>query len=316
MPDVTASCLARRSVSSLPPRTGVGFKSDHFQDLLENPDPVGWIEIHAENYMVDGGPRMAQLARIRRTMPVSCHGVGLSIGGEGPLDPAHLVRLKRLVDWLQPAAVSEHLAWSSHGLYYNDLLPLPYTATTLQRVVDHIDTVQSTLARPILLENPASYLRFDESTMDEGAFLEEVARRAGCGLLLDVNNVHVSAINLTLSAEAYLNAFPLWAVEEIHLGGHDEEYENGERLLIDTHGRSVDDSVWALFETVLERLGPIATLIEWDNNVPDWPALRDEALRADRALNRWSMASFRRQAPHHPDSGAAPTPCTPDGRLS
>jgi len=270
----------------LPARAGVGYKPQHFQALIEAPGAVGWLEIHAENYMGDGGRPLAQLRALSDRFAMSVHGVGLSIGGEGALDEDHLARLKHLCDWLRPASFSEHLAWSTHGdAYFNDLLPLPYTAATLTRVCDHIDRVQEVLARPMLLENPSTYLAFTESTMDEVTFLSEIARRTGCGLLLDVNNVFVSATNQGWDPVAYVDAFPLDKVGEIHLGGHDEdEDEHGAPLLIDSHGREVVDPVWALYAHTLARGGARPTLIEWDNNVPDFPALEAEAARAESLL--------------------------------
>lgn len=270
----------------LPARAGVGYKPQHFQALIEAPGAVGWLEIHAENYMGDGGRPLAQLRALSDRFAISVHGVGLSIGGEGALDEDHLARLKHLCDWLRPASFSEHLAWSTHGVaYFNDLLPLPYTAATLTRVCDHIDRVQEVLARPMLLENPSTYLAFTESTMDEVTFLSEIARRTGCGLLLDVNNVFVSATNQGWDPVAYVDAFPLDRVGEIHLGGHDEdEDEHGAPLLIDSHGREVVDPVWALYAHTLARGGARPTLIEWDNNVPDFPALEAEAARAESLL--------------------------------
>ena len=270
----------------LPPSPGVGYKPQHFAAILENPAPVGWLEIHAENYMGDGGRPLAQLRHLAGRFPISVHGVGLSIGGEGRLDAGHLARLNQLCDWLQPASFSEHLAWSSHdGAFLNDLLPLPYTAATLMRVADHIDQVQSVLGRRMLLENPSSYLGFAETEMDEVSFLTEVARRTGCGLLLDVNNVYVSAINQSYDALGYIRAFPLHLVGEIHLGGHDEDIgDHGERLLIDSHGVAVVDPVWQLYAQTIALGGPRATLIEWDNDVPDWPTLAAEAARAARIL--------------------------------
>ncbi|MCV3270436.1 MNIO family bufferin maturase [Roseobacter sinensis] len=271
----------------LPAAPGVGYKPQHFDELRAEPGPVAWLEIHAENYMGDGGRPIAQLRALSEQFAVSVHGVGLSIGGEGPLDPAHLARLKHLVGWLQPASFSEHLAWSTHGAeFLNDLLPLPYTDETLARVADHIDQVQSTLGCQMLLENPSSYLAFAESTWSETDFLSELVRRTGCGLLLDVNNVFVSATNLGLSARDYIDAFPLHAVGEIHVGGHDEETdEHGTPLLIDSHGAPVVDPVWSLLEITLAKSGPRPILVEWDTDVPDWPTLRSEADRAAKALS-------------------------------
>ncbi|WP_127560839.1 DUF692 domain-containing protein [Nioella ostreopsis] len=270
----------------LPHFAGIGYKPQHFQSLISAPGAVRWLEIHAENYMGDGGRPLAQLRALADRFPISVHGVGLSIGGEGPLDPDHLARLKHLCDWLNPASFSEHLAWSTHGdTYLNDLLPLPYTEATLTRVCAHIDEVQEALSRPMLLENPSTYLAFAESTMDEVTFLSEIAKRTGCGLLLDVNNVFVSATNQTWDPVAYIDAFPLAQVGEIHLGGHDEdEDEHGAPLLIDSHGREVVDPVWALYAHTIARGGAKPTLIEWDNNVPDFPVLEAEAARADAIL--------------------------------
>lgn len=273
---------------ALPAAPGIGYKPQHFPDILHDARPVEWLEIHAENYMGDGGRPLAQLRTLSERLAISVHGVGLSIGGEGPLDTEHLARLKHLCDWLQPASFSEHLAWSTHDSHFlNDLLPLPYTDATLARICDHIDQLQDVLGRQMLLENPSSYLAFDESTWDEPAFLDEVARRTGCGLLLDVNNVFVSATNLGFSPQSYIDAYPLQRVGEIHLGGHDEdEDDHGAPLLIDSHGREIVDPVWALLDYTLERSGARPLLIEWDTDVPDWPVLADEARRAERALSR------------------------------
>ncbi|MFO8127878.1 DUF692 family multinuclear iron-containing protein [Yoonia sp.] len=272
--------------SHLPARPGVGYKTRHYRAIMANPDPLGWLEIHAENYMGDGGRPLAQLRHLAERFPISVHGVGLSIGGEGDLDADHLARLRHLVTWLNPASFSEHLAWSTHDShFFNDLLPLPYTPMTLTRVAAHIDQVQEAVGRRMLLENPSSYLAFTESTMSETDFLRELSRRTGCGLLLDVNNVFVSATNLKTSPQAYIDDFPLEAVGEIHLGGHDEdEDETGAPLLIDSHGKPVVDPVWALLDYTLAKSGPKPLLIEWDTDVPDWPVLAVEIARADCAL--------------------------------
>lgn len=266
----------------LPDAPGVGYKPQHFDDILADPGPVAWLEIHAENYMGDGGRPLAQLRHLADRFPISVHGVGLSIGGEAPLDTDHLARLKHMMDWLNPASFSEHLAWSTHDAHFlNDLLPLPYTKATLACVCEHIDQVQQTVGRRMLLENPSTYLAFAESDMAEVDFLAEIARRTGCGLLLDVNNVFVSATNQKTDPLSYINAFPLSQVGEIHLGGHDEDAdETGAPLLIDSHGCEVVDPVWALFEHTITVGGPKPTLIEWDNDVPDWPVLVAEAVRA------------------------------------
>ncbi len=270
----------------LPHRPGVGYKPQHYSDLISDAGDVAWLEVHAENYMGSGGRPLAQLRHLAERFPISVHGVGLSIGGEGALDPEHLVRLKHLVGWLNPTVFSEHLAWSTHdGAFLNDLLPLPYTQATLTRVADHIDQLQNTIGRQMMLENPSSYLAFAESSWSEPDFLREVANRTGCGLLLDVNNVFVSATNLHYDPKDYINDYPLDKVGEIHLGGHDEdEDDQGRPLLIDSHGKAVVDPVWALLDHTLALSGPRPILIEWDNDVPDWPELHAEAARATAAL--------------------------------
>ncbi|WP_300530466.1 DUF692 domain-containing protein [uncultured Mameliella sp.] len=276
------------TTSPLPPLPGVGYKPQHYSAILDDPAPVGWFEVHAENYMGNGGRPLAQLRALSERFPISVHGVGLSIGSPDRLDSDHLARLKHLVGWLNPASFSEHLAWSTHdSAFLNDLLPLPYTPATLTRVCDHVDEVQEALGRQMLLENPSSYLAFAESTLEETDFLHEVVRRTGCGLLLDVNNVFVSATNLGYSPQEYIARFPMDAVGEIHLAGHDEDHDDhGAPLLIDSHGREVAEPVWALLELVLDRAGPLPLLIEWDNDVPNWPVLAAEAARAARALDR------------------------------
>lgn len=270
----------------LPNAPGVGYKPQHFKELMDKPGAVEWLEIHAENYMGAGGRPHAQLSALQERFALSVHGVGLSIGGEGELDADHLTRLQTLISRTTPASFSEHLAWSTHGTeYLNDLLPLPYTNTTLKRVCDHIDQVQSAIGRRMLLENPSSYLAFAESTWSETDFLAEIVHRTGCGLLLDVNNVFISATNLGYSPHGYIDAYPLDAVGEIHVGGHDEQVDDhGAPLLIDSHGKPVVDPVWSLLRYTLAKSGPKPVLVEWDNDVPDWTTLREEAGRAADAL--------------------------------
>ncbi|WP_108682887.1 DUF692 family multinuclear iron-containing protein [Methyloceanibacter sp. wino2] len=277
---------ANFGTSPIPRKGGVGLKPEHYRDILDGAPKIGWFEIHAENYMGAGGPPHAYLTAIRERYPLSLHGVGLSIGGAGPLDADHLARLRALADRYQPALFSEHLAWSSHDtVYLNDLLPLPYTQETLARVCDHIDQVQNAMNRQMLLENPSTYVAYAETTMREVDFLREVVRRTGCGLLLDVNNVFVQAANHGFKPADYLDIFPMEHVGEIHLGGHAEDAdEDGSLLLIDDHGREVADPVWTLYARALARTGPVPTLIEWDNDVPDWPVLFAEAKRADDLL--------------------------------
>jgi uncharacterized protein len=265
---------------------GVGFKPEHFAAVLEERPDLGFLEIHAENYMGAGGPPHRRLEAIRERYPLSLHGVGLSIGSPGPLDRAHLTRLARVAERYEPAVVSEHLAWSTHdGAFLNDLLPLPYTDETLERVCEHIDLVQTMLRRTMLLENPSTYVAFAETTMSETEFLGEIVRRTGCGLLLDVNNIFVSATNHGFDPYRYLADFPLAAVGEIHLAGcADDRDDAGFPLLIDAHDSPVRDAVWLLYAQAIRRLGATPTLIEWDNDVPAWPALLEEARRAERAM--------------------------------
>lgn len=275
-------------VPGLPYRAGLGLKTEHFTEVLETRPDIGFFEVHAENYMVAGGPFHHYLGLIRAQYPLSLHGVGLSIGSEGPLDREHLARLATLIERYQPQSFSEHLAWSSHGpVFLNDLLPLAYDASTLERVCEHVDQVQSTLKRPMLLENPSTYLQFQRSTLDETDFISEIVRRTGCGLLLDVNNVYVSCINHQRDPLAYIDALPLHAVGEIHLAGFAEDTDSlGDRLLIDDHGAPIDNAVWQLYAQVLARTGAMATLIERDNQVPAFSVLQTEARQAEWYLSQ------------------------------
>lgn len=274
--------------AGLSPRAGVGLKPQHVPDILDTGPDLGFFEIHAENYLVAGGPMHADLTRVAERYPLSIHGVGLSIGGEDPLDRDHLRALRGLLERYRPALFSEHLAWSSHGgLFWNDLLPIPYDRRTLQRVSAHIDEVQDTLGRQMLLENPATYVEFAGSTLSETDFIGDLVRRTGCGLLLDVNNAFVSCTNHGRDPHAYLAALPLAQVGEIHLAGfHRDSDSTGAPLLIDDHGSAVDAAVWALYAWTLERIGPRPTLIEWDNAVPDFARLFAEAERAQRRLSQ------------------------------
>jgi uncharacterized protein (UPF0276 family) len=273
--------------AELPRKVGLGLKPEHYADILAQRPDIGFFEVHAENYMGDGGPPHRYLAAIAEHYPLSLHGVGLSIGGERPLDKAHLARLGSLIARYRPASFSEHLAWSTHESgYLNDLLPLPYTAATLDRVVAHVDEVQQVLGTRMLLENPSTYVLFEESTIVEIDFLEAIARRTGCGLLLDVNNVMVSATNHRLDAETYIARFPVDRVGEIHLAGYDEAADSvGERFLIDAHASVVRDDVMALYAFTLARTGPLPTLLEWDNDVPDFATLAGEARRIEDRLD-------------------------------
>lgn len=270
----------------LPARAGIGLKLEHAAEILATRPAVGFLEIHAENFMGAGGPPHRYLTGLREIFPVSLHGVGLSIGGAEPLDAAHLARLRALCDRYQPASFSEHLAWSSHGLvFFNDLLPIAYDRPTLERVCDHVDQVQTVLGRRMLLENPSTYLALDASTMDEVEFIGSVATQTGCGLLLDLSNVHVSATNQGYESRGYLGRFPMAAVGELHLGGFVCDHEaEGAPLLIDNHGAAVAEEVWSLLAFTIARTGPLPTLIEWDNDVPALPTLVAEAAHADRIL--------------------------------
>lgn len=272
--------------SAIPATAGVGFRTPHAQAFLDQPPPIGWIEVHAETYMAAGGPRIRTLERLRSRYPLSLHGVGLSLGSAAGVDCDHLERLRSLVRRFAPGLVSEHLAWSVEGgVYLNDLLPVPYTDESLAVVCQNVLRTQDRLGRPILVENPSTYLRFAASTMTEAAFLTELVRRTGCGLLLDVNNLYVSAGNHGTDAGAALAALPLAAVGEIHLAGHAvETLADGTVLRIDDHGSAVPEPVWALYGDALARTGPRPTLIEWDTRIPPLPVLLAEAARANRRL--------------------------------
>jgi uncharacterized protein (UPF0276 family) len=282
----TAVSGGHRVSGAIPARAGVGLKAQHYRTIVNDRPNIGFFEIHAENYMGAGGPPHRYLSAIREIYPLSLHGVGLSIGAERPLDRDHLLRLKELNERYAPGLFSEHLAWSTHETtFLNDLLPVPYTEEALTRVADHIDEVQATVGRQMLLENPSTYLAFEESTYSEIDFIAEIVRRTGCGLLFDVNNVQVSATNQQWDPITYIDAYPLQHVQEIHLGGHAEEADDkGRPLLIDTHDREVDGIVWGLFRHTVARTGPVPTLIEWDSAVPAWPVLEAEARRADAVL--------------------------------
>lgn len=282
-----------RANAGLPPRAGVGFKPQHFDALMDDRDAPAFVEVHAENYMGAGGIPHAQLTRIRERMPVSLHGVGLSIGAESAPDATHLDRLAALIERYQPAEFSEHLAWSTHdGRFLNDLLPLCYDAASLRRVCDHVDRIQERLGVRMLLENPSTYLEFEASSYSEPEFIASIVHATGCGLLLDVNNVYVSCHNNGHDCQSYFDRLPLAAVREIHLAGHAEDYAaDGSRLLIDNHGSPVAGDVWALYTQALGKTGPVATLIEWDNDVPDYPQLCAQAWLADRQLRHINETS-------------------------
>ena len=279
-----STCSARPSPISA--QAGVGLRHPHMDDFISGTAEAAWVEIHSENFFADGGPRMAQLDHVRTQYPVSCHGVGLSLGTAEGIDTIHLKSLCALVQRVEPVLVSEHLSFSVvEGLYLNDLLPLPYTEEALSVVINNIDTVQTVLGRQILIENPSSYLKFVDSPLTEWDFLSQVCQRSGCGLLLDVNNIFVSAHNNDFDTATYLAGIPSDAVGEIHLAGHLVDGEGDERLLIDTHGDAVADRVWTLYQNALEKIGPRPTLIEWDTDIPDLEVLLKEAKTAQRYLD-------------------------------
>lgn len=267
--------------------SGLGLKPEHFDAALACASEGMWFEVHAENYLVDGGPRLRLLEAIRAAHPLSLHGVSLSLAGDAPPDSAHLARLAELVRRLEPALVSEHLAWSAwSGINVPDLLPFPRSNDALRRIVSNIDRMQSALGCRVAIENPSHYLRIDGHAWDEIEFLTELVRRTGCGLLLDVNNVHVSSRNLGFDAVAYLDRFPAASVMEIHLAGHTVDPALGESLLIDSHDAPIAPEVWSLYRHLVQRIGVRPTLIERDGNVPAFVELMDECRLATAELSR------------------------------
>jgi len=285
---------------------GVGLKPAHMADLHADPGPVTWVEVHAENAMMAGGPRRRALEAVRRDHPLSVHGVGLSLGGAEGLDRDHLARLRAVVDHFEPALVSEHLAWcGTQGAYLNDLLPLPYTEEALDLVARHVTQTQEALGRPILVENPSRYLAFSQADRDEPEFLADLARRTGCGLLLDVNNIVVSAGNLDFHPLDYLDGLPLEWVGEIHVAGHAVREVEGVEIRIDDHGSPAPEAVLALYAETLRRAGPRPTLLERDTNVPPWAELTAEAGRLETILHRVAaeQAAERGCVPHGGEGG-------------
>lgn len=273
-----ASAASRCASGLIPARAGIGLRFRHHLEVVERRPPVAWFEVHTENYM-GGGGAPGYLDAIRCDYPVSLHGVGLSLGSAEGLDATHLERMREVVDRIEPGLVSEHLSWSiSGGTYLADLLPLPLTEEALAVVCAHVDYVQTNLRRRISIENPSTYLRFSHSTIPEWEFLAELARRTGCGILCDVNNIYVSASNHGWNAPSYLDALPPSAVTEIHLAGHSvRQLDHGQVIRIDDHGSRVAPSVWNLFQQALERFGSVPTLIEWDTDVPALEVLLEEA---------------------------------------
>jgi uncharacterized protein len=274
---------------------GIGLRAPHHDTFLATLPAVDWVEVHSENFFVDGGPVMRVLERVRRDYPVSLHGVGLGLGSAAAVSQIHLDKLDRLIRHIDPFLVSEHLCWgqASDGRYVNDLLPLPYTEEALRHVCSRIDAVQERLGRNILIENLSAYLQYGEADYTEWDFLAEVARRSGCGILLDINNLYVNAINHAFDALDYLAGIPAAAVGEIHLAGYSVQQVAGRDVLVDTHSRAVTAPVWALYETALARLGRRPSLIEWDNDLPELSVLLAEA---DKARGRLEEAADARAA--------------------
>jgi uncharacterized protein len=265
----------------MPPTAGLGFKPRYFEDALARPAAGMWYEVHAENYMVDGGPQLAMLERMRDAFPISVHGVGLSLAADADPDEEHLARLRELVQRIDPHLISEHLAWSSwNGRSFPDLLPFPRTQAALDRIARNIEITQERLRRRILIENPSLYVQLPGHELPEPEFLAELSRRTGCGLLIDVNNVHVSSHNLRCDASAYLAALPAHVIEEIHLAGHAADGADADALLIDTHGAPISEDVWQLYERLIASIGPRPTLIERDENLPSFDELWVERSRA------------------------------------
>jgi uncharacterized protein len=271
----------------IPAQAGIGLRAVHHQAVLDEKPAVAWLEAHSENYFADGGAQIDFLRAIRADYALSLHGVGLSLGSVDPMDEEHLRKLQRLVRWSEPAFVSEHLSWSSvNGTFFNDLLPLPYTEEALRHMIGRVGALQERLGRQVLIENLSSYLRFDFDAIPEAEFLVALANASGCGLLLDVNNVYVSARNHGFDAQAFIRDIPAHHVQEIHVAGHTVNRHEGREILIDTHSSPVCAEVWELYEFAVRRLGPRPTLIEWDTDLPALGVLLSEAGKADHILEQ------------------------------
>lgn len=276
--------------SPVPAKAGIGLRLDHLPMLAMDdeatPPRAAWLEIHSETFLNAGGARSAMLDDVAARYPLSCHGVGLSLGSAQGLDPAHLQRLKKLFERVKPGLLSEHLSWSVvDGVYLNDLLPLPYTEETLKTVSRNVTQAQDFFGERLLIENPSSYLSFTAAAMPEWEFLSRLTMNTGCGLLLDVNNIYVSSINNAFDATAYISQIPFGAVGEIHLAGHSVEDEGESRVLVDTHSTYVCDPVWALYQAAVDRIGLVPTLIEWDMDIPSFETLQAEAAKAQAVLD-------------------------------
>jgi uncharacterized protein (UPF0276 family) len=275
--------VSRSAAARIPARAGIGLRAPHYREILESLPAVGWLEVHSENYFGAGGAPLHYLERIRAHYPLSLHGVGMSLGSTDRLDRTHLAKLKALIARVEPGLVSDHLSWSSvSGRHFNDLLPLPYTEEALAHVTRRVLEAQEFLGRRILVENPSTYLQHAESCIPECEFIAELARRTGCGILLDVNNVYVSACNHRLDARRFIDSLPGRHVAEIHLAGFTRDGESG--MLIDTHSRPVAAEVWALFARAIERFGPRPSLIEWDAELPPLALLVAESGHAQALL--------------------------------
>jgi hypothetical protein len=271
----------------IPAHAGIGLRAAHHEIIVSARPRVAWLEAHSENYFADGGAQIQHLAKARALYPLSLHGVGLSLGSTDPLDPDHLRKLKRLVDWSEPTFVSEHLSWGSvDGTFLNDLLPLPYTEEALDHMIDRVDQLQNHLGRQILIENISAYLQFNGAQLPEWEFLSALARESGCGLLVDVNNIYVGARNHGFDAQSYISAVPRDYVRELHLAGHSVNRYGNRDILIDTHSTPVCDAVWRLYAHALACFGPLPTLIEWDADIPALDVLVAEADKANRILER------------------------------
>lgn len=277
---------------NLPKRAGIGLRHQHYQDLLNIKPDVGFLEVHPENYFSEGGASHYYLKQARENYPISLHGVGLSLGSYEEPDVQHMKSIKRLVELYDPAMVSEHISWNTTGsVYLNDLLPLPYTEEALQVLARNVGIFQDYLGCQVLLENPSAYLKYNiENTMDEPTFIRELIKLSGCGLLLDVNNIYVTAHNMNLNAQNILESMPLEAVQEVHLAGHAINEYDGQKVCIDDHGSHVCDDVWNLYSRLVELKGSVPTLLEWDTNIPEFNVLVDESKKAQLILDKWEKS--------------------------
>lgn len=284
--------LQQRNIESrvaypIPARAGIGLRAEHYEEILRCRPNIGWLEVHSENYFGVGGRPWQVLGNIRQYYPISLHGVGLSLGSTDPLDEGHLKQLRRLIEYIEPGLISEHVSWSSvRGHHFHDLLPLPYTEEALTHLAKRVIQAQEILGRQILMENLSSYVRYARSTMSEWEFLTALAERSGCGLLLDVNNVYVSAVNHRFDPKIYLNNIAPGLVGEIHLAGHTRRLRMGEPFIIDTHDQPVSAEVWDLYDYAVARFNGIPVLIEWDAALPPLPVLVAEAQRAQQIMDR------------------------------